>query len=137
MTWRYTTEAPPSDWIKPGFGDAGWKEGPGGFGTSMTPGSVVRTTWKTDDIWLRRTVSIPQNVPSNLQFLVHHDEDVEIYVDGVLAATAPGFISQYEPLEMRAAAKPLLHPGAKVTLAVHCHQTTGGQYIDVGIIGEK
>ena len=56
--WRYTVQKPADDWIKPGFDASGWKEGPGTFGTEGTPGAVVRTRWSTDDIWLRRTVTL-------------------------------------------------------------------------------
>ena len=69
-----------------------------------------------------------------MQFLVFHDEDVEIYVNGVRAAQEDGFITDYQPLEISAAALALLKPGAKITLAVHCHQTTGGQGVDVGLV---
>src|SRR5262249_42697421 len=48
--WHYTFEKPADGWFKPGFDDTAWKEGPGGFGTRMTPGSVVRTEWSTADI---------------------------------------------------------------------------------------
>jgi hypothetical protein len=133
VNWRYTTEKPAEDWIQPQFDASGWKEGPAGFGTEGTPGSVVRTTWNTGDIWLRRTLTIPEVPHSNLQFYVYHDEDVEIYVNGVLAVTEGGFTTSYVPLEMRPAAQALLKPGAKITLAVHCHQTAGGQGIDVGL----
>jgi len=59
---------------------------------------------------------------------------VEIYVNGVLAASEGGFINDYEPMEIRKTARALLKPGAKVVLAVHCHQTEGGQGVDVGLV---
>lgn len=131
--WRYTTDKPSTDWNKPDFDASTWKEGPASFGTPGTPGAVVRTRWDTDDIWLRREVTLPAAKFPNLNLYVDHDEDVEIYVDGVLATTDSGFTTSYVPLEIRSTALSLLKPGAKVMLAVHCHQTTGGQNIDVGL----
>jgi len=54
------------------------------------------------------------------------------YLNGVLAAQAPGFSTQYFETNI-AAASATLKPGRNEP-AVHCHQTTGGQYIDVGIV---
>jgi beta-galactosidase/beta-glucuronidase len=133
QTWRYTLDKPGDDWFKPDFKDAGWKEGTGGFGTKGTPGAVVRTEWKTDDIWLRREFTLPDKVPSDLHFLVHHDEDVEVYLNGVPAFKAAGYITDYEEGTIEKDALAALKPGKNV-IAVHCKQTTGGQYIDVGII---
>jgi hypothetical protein len=131
--WRYTLQKPAADWTKPDFDASGWKEAPGTFGTEGTPGAVVRTRWSTDDIWLRRAVTLPSTKFSNMQFYVDHDEDVEIYVDGVLASSEAGFTTGYVPLDISRSALALLKPGATVTLAVHCHQTAGGQNIDVGL----
>jgi hypothetical protein len=131
--WRYTTRKPSDDWIKPDFDASSWKEGPSSFGTEGTPGAVVRTRWDTDDIWLRREITLPDKKYSGLQFYVHHDEDVEIYVNGVLASKEGGFTTHYVTLAIRPSARALLKPNATVTLAVHCHQTIGGQNIDVGL----
>ncbi len=133
--WRYTLEKPPADWTKPNFDDSKWRRGPGGFGTKGTPRSVVGTVWNTPDIWLRREATLPDNVDlDRLQLTVYHDEDVEVYIDGVPAASEAGFVNSYEPMDISAAAKKLLKPGGKFTLAVHCHQTVGGQGIDVGLV---
>jgi hypothetical protein len=131
--WRYTTEKPGGDWSKPDFDASSWKEGPASFGTDGTPGAVVRTRWDTGDIWLRRSITLPDKPYSGLQFYVDHDEDVEIYVNGVLASKDAGFTTSYVTLDIRPAARALLKPNATVTLAVHCHQTEGGQNIDVGL----
>jgi Glycosyl hydrolases family 2, TIM barrel domain len=136
IVWRYSLEKPAGEWFKPDFEDSAWKEGQGGFGTEGTPGAVVRTQWKTSDIWLRRDFELPETKLASPHFQVHHDEDVEIYLNGVLAAKAPGFTTDYEELPISAEALATLKPG-KNKLAVHCKQTTGGQYIDVGIADAK
>jgi len=133
IPWRYTFTRPAGDWFKPGFDDSSWKEGLGGFGTEMTPGAVVRTQWKTPEIWLRREFQLPEVKTDALELLVHHDEDAEIYVNGVLAAKAGDFTTSYEELSLSPQARAALRPGKNV-LAVHCKQTQGGQYVDVGIV---
>ena len=137
VVWRYTTEAPADGWFKPDFNDNAWRQGPGGLGTRGTPGTHVRTVWNTPDIWARRAITVPDAVdPATLQLYVHHDEDAEIYLNGVLAAKTSGYTAEYDVIEMLPAAKSALKPG-KNQLAVHCHQTVGGQYIDVGLARSK
>lgn len=134
--WFFTTERPAGDWFKPEFDASMWKQGPGGFGTSGTPSATVRTEWKGSDIWLRREITLPQQRFSDLQLLVHHDEDAEIYINGVRAVRLPGFTTDYEIVPLRARGQALLRPG-KNLIAVHCRQTGGGQYIDLGIVDSK
>jgi len=133
IEWKYTTDKPAGGWFKPDFDDVAWKKGPGGFGTRGTPGAVVRTEWKTDDLWLRREFTLPEGKFTSLQFRVHHDEDIEVYINGVMALKLPGYQSEYEARPMTAEGKAALKPG-KNTIAVHCRQTKGGQYVDVGLV---
>jgi len=131
VIWRYTTDRPADDWFKTDFDAGNWEQGPGGFGTRNTPGAHVRTTWNTPDIWARRDITVPTGAdPASLHLQVHHDEDAEIYLNGILAAKLSGFTTDYEMVEILPDALKVLKPD-KNTLAVHCHQTTGGQYIDV------
>ncbi|MES1180294.1 MAG: glycoside hydrolase family 2, partial [Verrucomicrobiota bacterium] len=92
--------------------------------------------WTTSDIWLRREVELPAELPARLAFDVFHDEDAEIYVNGVLAATTKGYNTGYEQIPLNEAGRAALKSGKNI-IAVHCHQTTGGQYIDVGIVKAK
>ncbi len=136
VMWRYTTDRPSENWYQPGFNDARWSQGPAGFGTAGTPAVVVRTTWNTSDIWLRRHFTMPKRLLHDLDLQVFHDEDVEIYINGVLAAKMPGYITEYDLVPINATARAALKPGENL-LAVHCHQTVGGQGVDVGIVELK
>lgn len=133
VSWKYTTEKPADNWDQPAFDASGWKEGVGGFGTTDTPGIFLNTLWNTSDIWLRREFTLTaQDLPA-IKLHVFHDEDAEIYFNGTLAARLPGFITDYDQFEISSVARTALHPGEN-TIAVHCHQTSGGQGIDVGIV---
>jgi hypothetical protein len=131
--WRWTTTKPADGWEKPGFDAASWAEADGGFGTRGTPGAVVRTIWRTNDIWLRRDFDLKELPKGEVMLRIHHDEDAEIYINGVLAARAVGYTTEYVELPLTAEGRKAFKAGAN-TIAVHCRQTGGGQYIDVGFV---
>jgi len=131
IIWSYTMTQPGADWFKADYDDSAWKRGPAGFGTRGTPGATVRTVWNTRDIWIRRTFDLAALDLGYLHLLLHHDEDAKVYINGVLAAAATGFTTDYEPVALSQAGRAALRPG-KNTLAVQCSQTGGGQYIDMG-----
>ena len=134
-TWRYTFDKPADNWTASDFDDSTWKTGRAPFGTPGTPTITANTRWDTPNIWLRREIELPARSfdAARLQLNVFHDEDVEVFLNGVLTARADGFVREYEPIEITTEARKLLKPGARLVLAVHCFQRGGGQGIDVGI----
>ena len=137
VRWRHTEARPSGDWFAAGFDDASWAEGPGGFGTRGTPGAVVRTEWRKDDLWLRRAFEIGTGfdlaAARSLALRVHHDEDAEIYINGIEAARLPRWSAAYTEVPVAPEAAKSLRVGRNV-IAIHCHQKTGGQYIDAGLL---
>lgn len=132
VPWTYVFEKPEEGWEKPDYDDSLWRRGPAGFGTSNTPNAHARTEWTTSDIWLRRTVTLPDTIPATIGITAHHDEDLDVYVNGVLAAVASGFNVGYEVIPLTKEGKSVFKPGKNV-IAVHCRQTSGGQYVDVTV----
>lgn len=134
-TWRYSFEKPSDDWNSATFDDSTWKEGKPGFGTAQTPNVIIGTEWSTNDIWLRRTIEIPAGAaPTHLS--IHHDEDAELYLDGKPFATFKGYTGGYTRKKLTPAMAAMLTTGKHV-LSVHVKQTRGGQYVDVGFVGER
>jgi len=133
QTWKYTTNKPAEDWVKPEFDAKEWKEGKGGFGSKGTPGSRIGTEWTGKDIWLRRTFDLKE-LPTGEVFLRFHcDEDGEVFINGVSAAKMPGYTTEYVEVPISEAAKKTLKAGTNA-LAVHAKNAGGGQYIDAGLV---
>ncbi|MDR1959196.1 MAG: hypothetical protein LBQ54_09180 [Planctomycetaceae bacterium] len=136
--WKCTIEQPAEDWFAENFDDSAWMSGPGGFGKSGTPGAVVRTEWTTGSVWIRRSFELSEeDLAARKQFSLnlHHDEDAEVYINGVLAARLKGYSNRYNKENIAPAALNALKSGKNV-IAIKCVQTGGGQYIDAGLTRE-
>jgi hypothetical protein len=131
--WNYIITAPAANWMDQRFDDSAWAQGESGFGTAGTPGAIIGTTWQSGDIWLRREVNLPLQDDGQLQAWLHHDEDAEVYINGALALRAGGFVSAYDVFPLTTEGRAALKPGNNL-IAIHCHQTTGGQYVDLGFV---
>ena len=131
IQWKYTTTEPATDWYAADFDASGWRTGNAGFGGGG------RTSWSSSDIWLRRSFRINNFDASRLPDLrlwLFHDEDAEIYINGTLAAKMTGYNTKYEswPL-LPDGLQALKLDGSDNVIAIHCKQTTGGQFIDCGL----
>ncbi len=131
IQWKYTTTEPDEKWFATDFNPTGWKTGTAGFGGGG------RTAWQTSDIWMRRNFKINNfdaDLLQELRLWLFHDEDAEIYINGTLATKVTGYNTKYEqwPL-LPEALKALKLDGTDNVMAIHCKQTTGGQFIDCGL----
>ncbi len=134
--WKYTLTDPGTGWQQPDFDDRDWKDAPSGFGHD--PGNLpspqarrIRTEWSTSDIWLRKTFDVPHAV-SQARLTFSHDEDMEIVLNGTLILSRKGYIADYEDQRLSSANVKSFREGKNV-VAVHCHQTEGGQFVDMGL----
>ncbi len=129
--WSYTTSEPGSGWETGPV--TAWKIGNGGFGTK--DGAVTGTPWTTSDIWLRRDFDV-KSLPKSAQLVIHYDNAAEVYVNGKLVweSARGAWNDRYDGIDISRAFAKAVRSGRN-TIAVHCHQDTGGQYIDLAILG--
>src|SRR5690606_18359256 len=61
--WQFTTQKPADDWATTLTESADWQTSAAGFGklTNRLSGKVG-TPWNTENIWIRREVSIPNGI---------------------------------------------------------------------------
>jgi beta-galactosidase len=68
-----------------------------------------------------------------LAWRVHHDEDAELYLNGIETARLPRWTPVYIPFKLLPEAVRTLKLGGNV-IAMHCRQVSGGQFIDAGLL---
>lgn len=133
--WMWSTEEPgTSNWTSASYSEDRWTPGNGAFGSEGTPGGTVGTPWLTSDIWIRKVVTLPETGFSDYLLTVFHDEDVEVFINGLLALQNKDYVTADLELIVSDTIKSALKPGPNI-IAVHCHQTLGGQFLDVGLMG--
>jgi hypothetical protein len=130
--WKYSTSKPADDWYASGFDDSSWKTGEGAFGTA-DEGVTPRTPWNTDDIWIRRSFTLPAGF-TEPDLVVYHDQSAEVYVNGLLVTKFSTFTHNYDPVQLPEDVLRSLKAGTNV-LAIHVHHDGDGRhYADAGVV---
>ncbi|MBR6249127.1 MAG: VCBS repeat-containing protein [Muribaculaceae bacterium] len=138
-TWRYVTTDPDSrHWSDVDYDDSAWPQGKGAFshGLNSSWDGLTMTDWHTNQIYMRRWFRLGDITPENLaklRFMVFHDDDIEIFINGVWAATESGCNFNYAPLDISSEALQSLQPGEWNLIAIAGKQGSGQQVMDVGI----
>ena len=130
---KYTIETPANGWEKKNFSETGWKNGKAAFGTPEMP--ALSTPWETKDIWVRRDFQLPSKLPANDIYLIYsHDDNFELYLNGKKLVDTGYSWKNNVVLKLD---KNLLVPGGQNVIAAHCHNRTGGAYVDFGLYREN
>jgi hypothetical protein len=126
---KYTETMPADDWMNASFNDASWK-------TTLAPFSDdknnAKTVWTSKDIWVRRSFTLTTIPGRKLYLKLHHDDNVQVYLNGEEIYTRNGWNGKSEYFPIDDAVKAKLKKGKNI-LAIHCANTAGGAYLDAGL----
>ena len=99
----------------------------------------IHTEWKGDntDIYIRRTFDFNEpNIAEDIYLIYSHDDVFELYLNGEKLVSTGLVWKNNVYLKLSEEAKKKLRKGKNV-IAAHCHNTTGGSYVDFGLFREK
>lgn len=130
--WKFTESKPSGHWEQPGYDDASWKTAQGAFSDQ----DHTSNKWKSHDLWTRRTFTLAGTDFNNLTLNLHHDDNVEVYLNGVLAYKANGWNDAATQVAILPAARSALKTGNNL-MAIHVENTAGGAYLDAGLTDSK
>jgi hypothetical protein len=131
-TASYTFKKPGEKWTETDYDDSAWKTGEAPFGTQDLP--RIATRWETKDIWVRRTFDNKEDDINKETFILQysHDDVFELYLNGEQLVETDYSWKNDVQLTLSEAQKKKLKKGKNV-IAAHCHNTTGGGYVDFNL----
>jgi eukaryotic-like serine/threonine-protein kinase len=136
VPWRFTTQQPAEGWMAATFDDASWEEGPAPFGGHLRAQRVgsVRSAWSTPEIWLRHTFEVPTNDnASNLLVRLNVDDSAEVFLNGQRLLHRTGWTEEKYVWEAPSTALSALVVQGTNAIAVHCRNTWGEAFVDLGL----
>lgn len=133
---KYTTEKPSDSWMKKNFNDADWKTGAGAFGTTENE-FTAKTNWKSEYIWVRRTINIDKDLTGRKVFLEYsHDDDAIIYINGIEVVNTGNTCKKNALLPLSKEVLASLKKGENV-ISGYCRNRVGNGLLDFGLVIEK
>ena len=129
---KYTFHQPlGNSWKSISFDDTSWHTGKSAFDIPNEP--HLSTLWQTKDIWVRRTFTLGEDLNGKVIYLQYsHDDVFELYINGIQLVET-GYSWKYNVFtELPEEVKATLRKGENI-IAAHCHNRTGGGYVDYGL----
>ncbi len=131
---KYTFVRPDKNWTGIDYNDDDWDTGPGAFGY-FDDGrfNVIRTPWKTEDIWVRREIVLEEDLAGKSVYLHYsNDDDAEIYINGIKVVDTGNVVKYRERVRLSDEVISALRKGKNI-IAAHCTNRLRNAVIDVGL----
>jgi hypothetical protein len=129
---KYTETEPIGNWTDLPYDDGNWKAGAAPFTDDK---EQAKTLWTSKDIWVRRTFTLSDLDINKLFLKLHHDDNVDVYLNGKEVYRFKGWTSDFKLVAIQDKFKNRLRKGENV-LAIHCANTAGGAWLDAGLVDE-
>lgn len=130
---KYTLTKPKGNWLDVSYNDDAWANGKGAFGffNSSKFESILRTEWKTEQIWIRRALKLDRDLIGNDVFLTFkNDDDAEIYINGIKVLSSK--YAMNAKIKLPEEVVKTLKKGDNV-IAAHCVNNIRNAIIDFGL----
>ena len=129
--FSFTETAPKKEWNAVDFDASAWKSGAAPFGDLW---AQAGTEWKSNKLWAIRSFQLSQDIPEQLYLKISHDDNVEVYLNGLQILDKKGFTEhKYDYIPIKGAALKSLKKGNNA-LAIRIENTGGGQWLDAGLV---
>lgn len=89
---KFTEEQPSDNWMQKDFDDHNWKTGRAPFGDA----DAAETKWRSKDLWVRRTFSLPATQQDKLFLKIRHDDNTEVYLNGEKIYSKTGWLNKFQ-----------------------------------------
>lgn len=133
---RWTSVKPSGDWTSPAYDDASWKSDRGAFGTKINE-PTAKTDWTTRNIWVRRTVTLGEDLAGKQIFLeFSNDDDAVFYVNGVKVHSTGSTCNKNAMVKLSDEAVRTLRKGENL-IAAECVNPVGNGLLDFGLLTPK
>lgn len=127
----YTETQPEGNWSSQDYKPTSWKSGQAPFGDDD---KTVKTLWKSDNLWIRRTFTVKNTSSINdLLLKLNHDDNVEVFLNGNKIYETTGWTNKFTYIPVD---KKMLKSGQN-TIAIHLANTAGGRYLDFGLADKQ
>ncbi|TDN95062.1 L-glutaminase [Salegentibacter sp. 24] len=127
-----TQQNPGPGWEEVSFDDSSWERAQAPYGDEN---ANAATAWESEDLWVRREFDLENTDLEKLFLKLHHDDNIEVFLNGDPIFKRDGWTSNFEYHEISESVINKIKAENNI-IAIHIKNTAGGQWLDFGLAEE-